>query len=108
MSDEIVLDNDDVVCFGAEDYSFSKAPTATVNEIKSSLLKTWLAGHLSGWIGNGIACKVLLVRGGGWQAGRVRFRLEFMPNEPKVSRKEPSSTSESKSPLDDLRSDLKV
>lgn len=103
----LYLDNDDVVCFGGEGYSFSKAPTATVSEMKSSLLSSWLAGHLSGWISSGIACRVLLAHGGGWQAGKIRFRMEFIPDKPKVPQQNPSTlASNPESSLDDLRSQL--
>ncbi len=45
---------------------------------------------------NGVECEVLRANGGGWQKGRLRFRLEFVPDEPQKP----------KSPLDDLRSSL--
>ncbi|MEI1375974.1 KGK domain-containing protein [Nostoc sp. UHCC 0926] len=108
MSDEIYLDNDDVVCFDAADYSLANAQTAKVNEIKSSLLKTWFASHLSSWISGGMPCRVLLAQGGGWQVGKVRFRLEFIPKEPKVPQQKPVTTDEPVSPLADLRSHLDV
>lgn len=104
------LDDDDVVCFGALNYCFTEnVRTAKVNEIKQSLLNTWLAGHLAGWVSTGIACRVLKVSGGGWQAGKIRFQMEFIPNEPKVPEQKPSTvTSEPVSPLADLRSNLEV
>ena len=108
MSDEIYLDNDDVVSFDGADYSLANAQTAKVNEIKSSLLKTWFASHLSGWITDGMYCRVLLAQGGGWQAGKVRFRLEFIPKEPKIPQQKPTAIGEPVSPLADLRSHLDV
>lgn len=101
------LDNDDVVSFDGADYSLANAQTTRVNEIKSSLLNTWFARHLSGWLTDGMSCRVLLAQGGGWQAGKVRFRIEFIPKESKVSEQKPSTvTVEPASPLDDLRSQL--
>lgn len=35
----------------------------------------------SKWLGEGIPCETLRV-GGGWEKGRVRIRLEFVPDEP--------------------------
>ncbi|MEH2384158.1 MAG: KGK domain-containing protein [Nostoc sp.] len=107
MSDEIYLRDNDVVSFQGVDYSFANAQTVKVNEIKNSLMQTWFKSHLSGWIAHGIPCKVLLEEGGGWQAGKIRFRLEFIPSEPKVPEPKPSTvTSEPQSPLADLRSQL--
>lgn len=34
------------------------------------------------WFTEGIKCKVLRAKGGGWQKGRFRFRLEFIPDNP--------------------------
>ncbi|RCJ34612.1 hypothetical protein A6769_22040 [Nostoc punctiforme NIES-2108] len=107
MSDEIDLDDDDVVSLGHADYSISNTATSTVGEIKKSLLKTWLTGYLQGWISGGMACRVLSVHGGGWRAGKILLRLEFIPNEPKIpERKTSMATTEPVSPLDDLRSQL--
>ncbi|MEH1791609.1 KGK domain-containing protein [Nostoc sp.] len=99
----LYLDNDDVVSFDGADYSLANAQTTRVNEIKSSLLNTWFARHLSGWITDGMSCRVLLAQGGGWQAGKVRFRIEFIPKESKVPEQKASkATSEPVSPLADL------
>ncbi|MEH1916983.1 KGK domain-containing protein [Nostoc sp.] len=101
------LDDDDVVSVGQADYSPVNAATTTVGEMKRSLVKTLFAGYLQGWISGGMACRVLMVQGGGWQAGQIRFRLEFIPNNPKVpDQKASKATSEPVSPLADLRSQL--
>ncbi|MEH2381128.1 MAG: KGK domain-containing protein [Nostoc sp.] len=107
MSDEIFLNDDDVVSFQDMAYSLTNVQTVKVNEVKSSLIQTWFKSNLSGWITHGIPCKVLLEEGGGWQAGKIRFRLEFIPSQPKVPGLKPSTvTSEPQSPLADLRSQL--
>ncbi|MDF5736787.1 MULTISPECIES: KGK domain-containing protein [unclassified Nostoc] len=107
MSDEIYLENDDVVSVSQAGFSLSNTTTSTVSEIKSFLRKTW-PGDLHGWIFDGIACRVLS-GGKGWQAGRIRLRLEFTPSKPKLPEQKPSTaTSEPVSPLDDLRSQLDI
>jgi hypothetical protein len=50
----------------------------------------------------GVSCEVLKSEGGGWQKGKIRFRLDFVPDAL------PASSPNSNSPLDDLRSNLDV
>ncbi|MHC5614095.1 MAG: KGK domain-containing protein [Nostoc sp.] len=107
MSDEIYLENDDVVSVSQALLSPLGTTTSTVGEIRKSLLTTCLAGNLQHWITNGMSCKVLLADGGGWQDGKILLRLEFIPNNPKMAeRKAFIAISEPVSPLDDLRSQL--
>lgn len=56
----------------------------------------------------GCRCRFLLVKkGGGWQWGRFRFRLEFIPDDPEAFLKNsPAESEKTQSPLDDLRSQL--
>ena len=57
----------------------------------------------------GCRCEVLQVKGkgGGWQRGRFRFRLEFIPDDPEAFLKNcPTEPEKTQSPLDDLRSQL--
>lgn len=54
---------------------------------------------------DGIACEILRVSGGGWLKGRLRFRLEFIPDDP-AAFKQPKPVRQESSPLDDLRSEL--
>lgn len=51
------------------------------------------------WIADGVKCEVLSVSEGKWKTGKLRIKLvvEFCPDEP-------TSSTASKSPLDDLRS----
>jgi hypothetical protein len=54
---------------------------------------------------NGMPCEILRVSGGGWQKGKLRFRLEFIPDEP-AAFEQPKPVRQKSSPLDDLRSEL--
>lgn len=61
------------------------------------------------WVTDGVDCEVLLASGGGWQKGRVRLSLEFIPDTPDGAR--PTTLdihTEEKSPLADLRSELEI
>jgi hypothetical protein len=50
------------------------------------------------WLGDGVECELVDVSaGGGWKKGKIRLRLEFVPDEP-----EPSADA---SFLDSLRTD---
>jgi hypothetical protein len=46
------------------------------------IIKRHLDPIASQWFGKGIECQVLSTNGGGWQKGRVRLRLEYIPDEP--------------------------
>lgn len=49
-----------------------------------------------GWFSQGLDCEVLRFGNQGWQRGRVRLRLEFVPDKPKLLREErPRSREES-------------
>lgn len=56
----------------------------------------------------GLSCEVLRTSGGGWQKGHFRFRLEFIPDDPKSFFNLPDEEEKSPSPLDDLRTNLNV
>lgn len=108
MSNVIDLDNDDVVYSESSDFV---GPTFKVSQLKTAVL-SWSLGDTrypatsrQRWFTpNGIKCQVLRVQGGGWQSGKLRFRLEFVPDEPEPSIKpvKPESL------LDDLRSNLNI
>jgi hypothetical protein len=56
------------------------------------------------WFGDGLACEALRFGTGGWQRGRVRIRLEFIPE--KVPNKLPERSSASRpseQPLERIR-----
>ncbi len=56
------------------------------------------------WCNEGMKCEVLTCDGKGWQTGKVRLTLEFIPDEPEVEEISASNQlSLPPSPLDDLR-----
>ena len=55
----------------------------------------------------GCECEILRTKGGGWQKGRLRFRLEFIPDDPAAFLEDSTGEADKmQSPLDDLRSQL--
>lgn len=80
-----------------QENSFIETTTSTVNELITGL-EGFVCNQLSediatDWVGSGVECKILQCQGGGWKKGKVRIRLEFIPDE-------------IESPLDDLRSKI--
>jgi len=60
------------------------------------------------WFSDGKNCEILSIGGGGWQKGnlRIKFTLEFCPDEPEVRQAIQSNeleSNQSESPLDDIR-----
>lgn len=115
MSDEIVLGDSDVVSIPGSDDNVSILNFGLKSTFKSSELinavRAWIAttGHLtssySTWFKtDGLRCQVLRTNGTGWQSGKVRFRVEFIPDEPIQTQL--LIPSQPESPLDDLRSQL--
>ncbi|MEH2467502.1 KGK domain-containing protein [Nostoc sp.] len=107
--DRFNLDDEDVLS------NFSVNPFNTHPLLKSvdliEAIFSWIKQHnasLWPWFSEeGCKCEVLLVKGGGWQRGRFRFRLEFIPDNPEAFLKNSSVEPEkTQSPLDDLRSQL--
>jgi hypothetical protein len=95
--------NDDVVMFQTGNFSLDK-----MTKISSLLqaLEPWAQRNSNNkasesvlFSEKGLDCQVLRVSGGGWQKGRIRFRLEFVPDEPPP---------QANSPLADLRSNLDI
>ena len=94
----INLTNDDVLSVST-DLGFIDSSTATGEELLD-MVGDWVHGNSSlgenesaDWVQDGVTCKVLLASGGGWQKGKVRLRLEFIPDQPVP-------------PLDNLRNNL--
>ncbi|RCJ25712.1 hypothetical protein A6S26_15355 [Nostoc sp. ATCC 43529] len=111
MSDQIILSNEDVVSM-AQDANFSGASTSTGEELMERLKylvhrnTNLQKDKAEAWVANGLNCKLLLAQGGGWQKGKIRIRFEFVPDKPTPTRSLISTNSVS--PLDDLRSHLEV
>jgi len=101
MSDEFLLGDQDVVSMGV-DQSFAKTPTSKVSELKQGMISKCLGDIFSSWVTNGVNGQVLLESGGGWQKGKIRLRLEFIPETPPRPLQDPNS------PLADLRSNLDI
>ncbi|MBW4644770.1 MAG: hypothetical protein KME23_17705 [Goleter apudmare HA4340-LM2] len=53
----------------------------------------------------GAKCEILSTQGGGWQKGRLRFRLEFIPDKPPTPKPCECSTDSSPS---DFRSEVGI
>lgn len=92
------LNDDDVVSMDAG-ASLNRTSTSTCEELISRL-QGYIRGNLgdviaSDWCNDGVICRILQVKGGGWQTGKVRIRIEFIPDQPTDI-----------SPLDDLRNNL--
>ncbi|MEH1824468.1 MAG: KGK domain-containing protein [Nostoc sp.] len=108
MNNEIILHDDDVVSMDKR-VSFTGNATSTCGELIESLKDLAFGESTSqrNEIASGITCKVLLTKGGGWQKGRLRLRLDFVPDEPEVSQQNSSIIlSQPELSLDDLRSQL--
>ncbi|MEH2224402.1 KGK domain-containing protein [Nostoc sp.] len=108
MNNEIILHDDDVVSMDKL-VSFTGNTTSTCGELIESLKDLAFGESTSqrSEIADGITCKVLLTKGGGWQKGRFRLRLDFVPDEPEVSQQSPSIIlGQPELSLDDLRSQL--
>lgn len=82
------LDDEDVVSMNPSE-NFAKTSTSKVVEIKSAYVNDWLNKYNSNWGYDGIMCQVLSVSGGGWRKGKIRLRMEFIPDEPEPA---PSSS----------------
>lgn len=104
------LNDDDVISMSIP--SFNTGTTCKVSELKQKV-KEFANQENKGsaypnakvkWFSEGVQCELLKPQNG-WQKGKIRFRLEFVPDEP--PQKLPTSVTQS-SPLDDLRSELDV
>lgn len=87
------LQDNDVVSMDAAK-NLGMGETSRIQEIRKKI-RDKFPDYQQQWInGDGVECE-LLREGGRWQKGRVRLRLEFIPDNPE-------------SPLDDLRSNLNL
>jgi KGK domain len=89
------LSDDDVISTELSK-SLSSGPVFKVKEAHMGMInhlssKGSTSAHCCNWFGvDGVRCEVLKTTGGGWQKGKIRFRLEFIPDEPpQVERKDP-------------------
>ncbi|AVH71577.1 KGK domain-containing protein [Nostoc sp. 'Lobaria pulmonaria (5183) cyanobiont'] len=106
------FDDEDVVS-GFSCPAFDMPPMLKFRNLIQAIF-SWIGGKNSysnaesQWFSEeGCKCEILLVKGGGWQKGRFRFRLEFIPDNPEAFLKNyPPEDEKPQSPLDDLRSQL--
>ncbi|WP_052331541.1 KGK domain-containing protein [Calothrix sp. PCC 7507] len=86
---------------------FSELRTYFLNWVKEMERKGAIEAH---WFKEGgLKCQVLPVDGGGWHKGQLRFRMEFIPDDPESFFKNASAKEETPhSPLADLRSNLDI
>ncbi len=98
MEDGIDLSDDDVISVSNPDFGTGK--TFKVSELMEKV-RTFANQEARGgyvnpkvrWFSDsGVECEVLKPEGGGWQEGKVRFRLEFIPNNPPLQTLEQSPT----------------
>ncbi|MEH1852673.1 MAG: KGK domain-containing protein [Nostoc sp.] len=120
--DRFSLDDEDLV----SNYASKAFETHDILKLGSLIeaIRSWSMmnnrySHEREWFSEqGCKCQVLLVKGkgGGWQKGRFRFRLEFIPDDPEAflknapgeSEKTQSALDNVRSPLDDLRDQLGI
>lgn len=93
------LNNEDVVSTGMADpsFAFGLGSTFKLSELIEAARKAvgFCSPPLasSHWFTeSGIPCKVLRIQGGGWKPGKIRFRAEFVPDEPEVNPDDPMSS----------------
>ncbi|MEH1906780.1 KGK domain-containing protein [Nostoc sp.] len=112
--DRFNLDDEDVVS-GFSSNAFDTPPILKFRNLVEAIL-SWTYGknnypapECQWFTEEGCKCEVLLAKGGGWQKGRFRFRLEFIPDNPEAFLKKSAPADEKpQSPLDDLRSHLDI
>nr|WP_269144833.1 KGK domain-containing protein [Nostoc sp. WHI] len=104
------LSEDDVITIQSKDFGL-EAMTKVGRLLQA--LEAWPCGNTnnkgneSQWfVEKGIPCEILRTAGGGWQKGRFRIRLEFVPDNPEAFLKDSPVENKTQSPLDDLRSNL--
>jgi hypothetical protein len=87
----VELNDDDVVSMKSE-YSWIQSKLFLFKWLIDGLPR--LTSCLNLWLNEGVECEVLFANGGGWQKGKMRLRLEFVPDNP-----EPSLDSSDLAPL---------
>ena len=97
----ILLNPDDIISGSSQhDVILIKNNTFKVQEIMNKLTHTVKDAHWSDvnkWSVEGVECEVLIPNKT-WQKGKVKFCIEFIPDEPEIN--------EIESPLDDIRQSI--
>ncbi|WP_414587430.1 KGK domain-containing protein [Scytonema sp. PCC 10023] len=85
MSDKFDLRDDDVIHANSS-VTFDAGSTFKVSQLMQAIRK--YMGNSTSFVkwftDEGVECQVLQIYGGGWQKGRLRFRLEFIPDQPEA------------------------
>lgn len=117
MKESLVLESFDVV-FVTDARRLTKGLTARVNEVVlvalkrmrneggSNYIKINQDPNFIEWVTDGIECEVMTTSSNGWIGGKVRFCLEFIPDqepEPEEELETNLMPKEPESPLDEFR-----
>jgi len=93
----VPLDMENDVVSGISEELFNRQVTFVVNEFFQAIEEIFNPREEEAELfGDGIDCKILKP-GKGWQKGKIRLTLEFIPDQPIIP----------PSPLDDLRKQIK-
>lgn len=96
------LNSDDAVSMDGS-VTFKAGQMFKVKQLYTAAMNYVGDPHGNWFRDKGLACEVLETEGGGWQKGRILFRVEFIPdNPPAIKPPDPNS------PLADLRSNLDI
>jgi len=93
--------SDDVVLMKASENLISNTSTYQISQLKETIRQYFsrLINAPPTWLEEGVECQFLKAQeGGGWKKGKIRLRVEIVPDEP-----EPSPDANF---LDDLRKDI--
>ena len=77
------LDKDDVVTSPGS-FTFKGGNTLKISELYEAINNYVGQDSFLWFCEPGVPCRVLRVEGGGWKTGRMRFRLEFIPDDLKL------------------------
>ncbi len=104
---------DDVVMFDLKDSLIRNVPTHRINQLLNTLQQQIkpLSDSAPTWIAGGVECQFFKAQeGGGWKKGKIRLRVEIIPDEPEPE-PEPETLPEPLDPdsnfLDSLRKDIR-
>ncbi len=81
------LNNDDVMSLSGE-ATFKAGSMLKVVQLYTAAANYLGSPHSNWFQEKGISCEVLKVEGGGWQKGKIRFRVEFIPDEIEIPQQE--------------------
>ncbi len=79
---QLNLNDDDVVDMMSA-FNFARTYLSTFAQLKQGL-RELVQPVSTKWLDNGVECKILRTTGGGWQKGKLRLRIEFVPDEPEA------------------------